>query len=216
VRVKRRMPSRLKVRGAALALALVGALLVAAPPPAVAAPVTYKVDVDHSGVGFSVRHFVTNVPGRFTDFEGTLRFDRQDPKASSVELIVRAASVDTANNDRDDHLRSPDFFDVQKFPTLTFTSASVVGKDANNLDVTGDLTIHGVTKRITVPVQFLGTAQAPRAEKAGFEAAFTINRKDFGISWNRVLDKGGAVLGDEVRITISIEANREQEAPKLP
>ncbi len=92
----------------------------------------------------------------------------------------------------------------------------MAGKDANNLEVTGDLTMHGVTRRITIPVRFLGTAPAPRAEKAGFEASFTLNRKDYGINWNRVLDKGGAVLGDEVRITISIEANREPEAPKAP
>ena len=179
-----------------------------------AEPAVYKIDVDHSGIGFSIRHFVSNVPGRFTDFEGTIRFDRQNPWTSGVELTVRAASIDTANNDRDDHLRSADFFDVQKFPTLTFTSTSVAGKDASNLEVTGDLTLHGVTKRVTVPVRFLGTAPAPRAEKAGFEATFTLNRKDYGISWNRVLDQGGAVLGDEVRITISIEANREPEAPK--
>lgn len=192
------------------------AFLLALAAPAAAQPALYKVDVDHSGVGFSIRHFVSNVPGRFTDFEGTIRFDRQSPAGSSVELIVHAASIDTANNDRDDHLRSADFFDVQKFPTLSFTSTSVAGKDANNLEVTGDLTMHGVTRRITIPVRFLGTAPAPRAEKAGFEASFTLNRKDYGINWNRVLDKGGAVLGDEVRITISIEANREPEAPKAP
>jgi polyisoprenoid-binding protein YceI len=172
-------------------------------------PAVYKVDVDHSGVGFSIRHFVSNVPGRFTDFAGILRFDRQNPAASSVELTVQASSIDTANNDRDDHLRGPDFFDVQKFPTLSFTSVSVSPKDASFFEVMGDLTLHGVTKRVTLPVQFLGVAQAPRAEKAGFETTFTLNRKDFGINWNRVIDAAGAVLGDEVRITISIEANRE-------
>lgn len=186
---------------------VVGSLLGAG--AARAEPAVYKVDVDHSGVGFSIRHFVSNVPGRFTDFAGTLRFDRQNPAASGVELTVQAASIDTANNDRDDHLRGPDFFDVQKFPTLTFTSVSVSAKDANDFEVTGDLTLHGVTKRITLPVRFLGAVQAPRAEKAGFEATFTLNRKDYGINWNRVLDTAGAVLGDEVRITISIEANRE-------
>lgn len=179
-------------------------------------PAVYKVDVDHSGVGFSIRHFVSNVPGRFTDFEGTIRFDRQNPAASGVELTIRAASIDTANNDRDDHLRSTDFFDVQRFPTLTFTSTEVTAKDANNLLVQGNLTIHGVTKQVTIPIAFLGTVQAPRGEKAGFEASFTLNRKDYGMSWNRVLDQGGAVLGDDVRVTISIEANREAPAPKAP
>jgi polyisoprenoid-binding protein YceI len=194
-------------------LATLAAVLVAT-TSARAEPLAYKIDVDHSGVGFSIRHFVSNVPGRFTDFNGTIRYDRQNPAASGVELTVRAASIDTANNDRDDHLRSADFFDVEKFPTFTFTSTSVTPKSAKTFEVTGDITLRGVTKRITIPATYLGLVQAPRGEKIGFEATFTLNRKDFGISWNRVLDTAGAVLGDEVKITIEIEANRETEAPK--
>ena len=122
---------------------------------------------------------------------------------------MRTASIDTGNGDRDQHLRSADFFDVQKFPTLTFTSAEVKARDANILEVTGDLTMHGVTRRITIPVQVLGTVKTPNGEKAGFEAIFTLNRKDFGISWNRVLDASGSVLSDEVKVTIEVEASRQ-------
>lgn len=183
------------------------------PAVALAEPVVYKVDADHSGVGFTIRHFVSNVPGRFRDFDGVIKYDKQNPAASSVEFTVKAASIDTGNNDRDEHLRGADFFDVQKFPTLTFTSTKVATKDADTLDVTGNLTMHGVTKPITIPVDVLGTVKTPNGEKAGFESSFTVNRKDYGIVWNRVLDAGGSVLGDDVKINISIEANRQAEKP---
>ncbi|HYU33826.1 MAG TPA: YceI family protein [Thermoanaerobaculia bacterium] len=183
-------------------------LALALPALAVAAPVTYKVDADHSGVNFSIRHFVTNVGGRFKDFDGTIQQDRDNPAGSKVEFTVQATSIDTDNDDRDKHLRSSDFFDVEKFPTLTFTSTQVKAQDKDTLEVTGDLTIHGVTKRITIPVDFLGTAKMPNGEKAGFQTQFTVNRKDFGIVWNRVMD-AGPILGDDVSITISVEANRQ-------
>lgn len=183
------------------------------PALALAEPVTYKVDADHSGVGFTIRHFVSNVPGRFRDFDGVIKYDKQNPAASSVEFTVKAASIDTSNNDRDEHLRGADFFDVQKFPTLTFTSTKVAAKDADTLDVTGNLTMHGVTKQITIPVEVLGSVKTPNGEKAGFESSFTVNRKDYGIVWNRVLDAGGSVLGDDVKINIAIEANRQMEKP---
>jgi polyisoprenoid-binding protein YceI len=173
---------------------------------------TYKVDADHSGVSFTIRHFVTNMPGRFRDFDGMIKYDPKNPAASSVEFTVQAASIDTANNNRDEHLRSKDFFDVEKFPTLTFTSTKVVPKGANALDVTGNLTMHGVTKQVTIPVEVLGFAKTPRGEKGGFETSFKVDRKEFGITWNNMMDSG-PVLGDEVKINIAIEANRQQEAP---
>jgi polyisoprenoid-binding protein YceI len=182
------------------------------PALAAADPVTYKVDADHSGVGFSIRHFVSNVSGRFRDFDGVVKYDKANPAASSVEFTVKAASIDTANNDRDEHLRSKDFFDVQKFPTLTFTSTKVVAKDANNLEVTGNLTMHGVTKPVTIPVSLLGTVKTPKGEKAGFETNFKLDRKEYGINWNNVLDSG-PVLGDDVKVNIEIEANRQEAAP---
>jgi polyisoprenoid-binding protein YceI len=189
------------------------ALSLLLPALAAAEPATYKVDTSHSGVRFTIRHFVSNVPGNFRDFDGVIKYDKQNPAASSVELTVKAASINTENNDRDEHLRGADFFDVAKFPTLTFTSTKVTAKDANNLEVTGNLTLHGVTKQVTIPVEVLGSVKTPNGEKAGFETNFTINRKDYGIVWNRVLDAGGSVLGDDVKVNISIEANRQMEKP---
>ena len=145
------------------------------------------------------------MPGRFTDFDGTIKYDKQNPAASSVEFTVQAASIDTDNPDRDKHLRSEDFFDVEKYPTLTFASVEAKVVDATTLEVTGDLTLRGVTHRITIPVQLLGTMKTPGGEKAGFETSFTINRKDYGVSWNRVLESG-TMLGDDVNIKIDIEA----------
>jgi polyisoprenoid-binding protein YceI len=193
-------------------VALLAAL--ALPARAAAEPMVYKVDPDYSSVSFTVRHFVSNVPGRFTEFDGTIRHDKQSPAASSVSFTVQAASIVTDNADRDDELRSASFFDVKKFPMLTFTSSEVKAKDAATLEVTGDLTLHGVTRRVTLPVRLLGTVPTPSGEKAGFETTFTINRKDFGITWNRILDPGGPILGDEVKITIAVEASGQ--APGQP
>ena len=196
------------VRSKAIIQALSLALLL--PALAAAELAVYKVDAGHSGVNFTIRHFVTNTPGRFKDFDGTIKYDKQNPAASSVEFTIKTPSIDTDNDDRDNHLRGGDFFEVEKFPTMTFVSKKVAAKDADTLEVTGDLTIKGVTKPITIPVEVLGTAKTPNGEKAGFESSFTINRKDYGISWNRVMDSG-AVLGDDVKVTVSIEANRQQE-----
>lgn len=188
------------------------ALALLLPALVLAAPAAYKVDADHSSVGFSIRHFVSNVTGRFGDFEGAIKYDKDNPAASSVEFTVKTASIDTGNADRDNHLRAADFFDAPKFPTMTFTSTKVAAKGANTLEVTGNFTMHGVTKQITIPVEFLGTVKTPRGEKAGFETHFTINRKEYGVNWNNVMDSG-PVLGDEVKINIDIEANKQADAP---
>lgn len=180
---------------------------------AAADPAVYKVDPDHSGVSFSIRHFVSNVRGRFKEFDGVIKYDKANPAASSVSFTVQAKSIDTDNGDRDNHLRSPDFFDAEKYPTLTFSSTSVKAVDADTLEVTGDLTIRGVTKKVTVPVEVLGSVKTPRGEKAGFETAFKVDRKEYGITWNRALDTGGAILGDDVKIEISIESDRQADAP---
>lgn len=183
---------------------------------AAADPVVYKVDPDHSGVSFTIRHFVSNVSGRFKDFDGVIKYDKANPAASSVSFTVQAKSIDTDNDDRDNHLRSPDFFDTEKFPTLTFSSTSVKAVDADTLEVTGDLTIKGVTRKVTIPVDLLGSVKTPRGEKAGFETSFKLDRKEYGITWNRALDTGGAVLGDDVKVSISIESDRQADAPAKP
>ena len=155
---------------------------------------------------------MSNVEGRFNDFAGTIQLRPAEPGGSSVEFAVKAASIDTNNERRDNHLRSADFFDAEKFPELTFKSTKVVPKDADTLEVTGDLTIHGVTKQVTVPVEILGFQDlAEGNQKAGFETSFTVNRKDYGIVWDRMLDTGGTMLGDQVKITLAIEADKQLE-----
>jgi polyisoprenoid-binding protein YceI len=166
-----------------------------------------EIDRSHSDVAFQVRHLLSKVRGRFADFSGTIEFDAARPEHSRVEVAIQAASIDTAEPDRDQHLRSADFFDVEKFPTLTFTSTSVTPRGADTYDVGGDLTIHGVTKHVTLPASFLGTAQDPWGNlKFVFEAELTLNRKDFGLLWNAALETGGFLVGDEVKVTLSVQA----------
>ncbi len=163
------------------------------------------VDKPHSAVTFTVRHLVSQVPGAFNDFDGTVRFDPADPAGAAADITVQASSIDTGNAKRDEHLRSADFFDVAKFPTLTFKSEKVTAKSKDEYELTGALSMHGVTRTVTVPVKFLGAMDAPK--KAGFQAVFTVNRKDYGIVWNKTLDAGGMVLGDDVTVTINFQLN---------
>lgn len=176
------------------------------PLAASAQPTTWVVDPVHSNVGFKVRHFFTPVGGQFKDFAGTIVYDAENPAQSKVEVVVQAESIDTDNDRRDGHLRSPDFFDVAEYPTLSFTSKKVVAQ-GDDLAVTGDLTIHGVTKEVTLPVQVLGMM----GDKAGFATEFTVDRQEYGVSWNRVLDQGGTILGDEVTVELTFEVDRKVE-----
>ena len=174
---------------------------------------TYSVDPSHSEVGFTVRHLVSNVRGRFNDFSGKVNMDPKNMTAASVEFHIKATSIDTAVPDRDKHLRSADFFDVDKFPEITFKSDSVKAAGKDKYDVTGTLTIHGVSKKVTLPVSFLGQAKDPwGGTRAGFETATTLNRKDYGIVWNKAVDNGGVLLGDDVKVNINIEAKVEAPA----
>ncbi|HLX06315.1 MAG TPA: YceI family protein [Thermoanaerobaculia bacterium] len=181
---------------------------------AAAQPAVYKADPVHSKVGFSIRHFVSEVDGRFGDFDGAVKFDAQHPADSGVQFTIQAASINTNNEARDKHLKSPDFFDAAKFPTLSFTSTKVTPKGDKTFDVTGNLTIKGVTKTVTVPAKFRGEMKTAMGERAGFESSFTINRLDYGVSWNRAVEGGGAMLGDDVDISIRIEAVRQPAAAK--
>jgi polyisoprenoid-binding protein YceI len=168
---------------------------------------TYKIDRAHSEVVFQIRHLVTKVRGRFGDFEGIVQLNEDRPEVSSVEFTIKAASIDTNEKDRDTHLRSADFFDVEQFPNITFRSRKVVKKSNESFDVTGDLAIHGVTKEIVLPMTHLGKAKDPWGnERVGFESEITLNRKDFGLMWNAPLEIGGFLVGDDVRVSLSVQA----------
>jgi polyisoprenoid-binding protein YceI len=189
---------------AVTAVAALAALVLAA--GASAAPATYTVDPGHSEVSFQVRHLVTKVRGTFGEFDGTVVKDDANPAASSVQFTVQVASIDTGIADRDNHLRSADFFDVAQHPTLTFKSTKVERVSDSEWKVTGPLTIHGVTKEVTLPVTFDGELKDPWGNvKGGFSTATRLDRKDFGINWNKALDTGGVLLGDEVDVQINLE-----------
>jgi polyisoprenoid-binding protein YceI len=189
-------------------------LLAVVAPAAHAAATTYAIDRGHTLVGFSVRHFVTQVQGKFTEFEGSIVYDPEHPETSSVEFTVQATSIDTAVKRRDDHLRSPDFFDAAKFPTLSFKSTKVVPTGKEAAAVTGELTLHGVTKTITASVKLTGVMDSKQfGKQAGFQTSFTIDRKDYGIVWNKVMDVGGMMLGDEVTINLDVAAVFRPKTP---
>jgi polyisoprenoid-binding protein YceI len=173
---------------------------------------TYVIDKGHSDASFQIRHMVSKVRGRFTDFGGTILVDHAKPEASSVTFTLKTASIDTNNADRDKDLRSANFFDVTKFPELTFKGSKIVSKGNDHFEVTGTLTLHGVSKEVAVGVNALGFAKDPwGGERAGFEVTTTLNRKDFGLVWNKTLDTGGLLLGEEVPVTINIEAVKKKE-----
>lgn len=168
---------------------------------------TFAIDKTHSEVTFQVRHLVTKVRGRFTDFSGTIRFDEAHPEQASLSFTINAASIDTGTPDRDAHLRSDDFFAVDKYPAITFVSSRVTKKSAELFEVEGTLTIRDKAKQLTPPVTYLGAAVDPWGNsRVGFEAEITINRKDFGLNWNAALEAGGFLVGDEVKISVSVQA----------
>jgi polyisoprenoid-binding protein YceI len=174
---------------------------------------TYAIDPGHSEVSFQIRHLVSNVRGRFNEFSGAVQLDPKNLPASSVEFHIKATSIDTNVADRDKHLRSPDFFDVAKFPEITFKSESIKPAGKDKYDVTGTLTMHGVSKKVTLPVSYLGQVKDPWGNtRAGFETETKLNRKEYGIEWNKVLDSGGAMLGDDVSVAINLETVKKDPA----
>jgi polyisoprenoid-binding protein YceI len=174
---------------------------------AIATATSYGIDKAHSEVTFQVRHLLTKVRGRFSDFSGTIEFDEEDPEHSSVNVEVQAASIDTNERDRDVHLRSADFFDVANFPALAFRSTGIRRRGDTRFELTGQLTIHGVTKPVSLDVTLLGKAKDPWGnERIAFEAEATVNRKDFGLTWNAALETGGFLVGDDVTISVSVQA----------
>ena len=192
-------------------VAVAAALTVAAALPAHAATDTWSIDKEHSTVSFQVRHLLTKVRGQFETFRGTVLLDPQHPEQGSVEFTIDAGSIDTDNAKRDEHLRAPDFFDVAAHPQITFKSRKVVALAPNRFAVAGTLTLHGVAREVTLPVELAGTSKDPWGNvRAGFSTSLTLDRKDYGITWNKSLDGGGALLGDDVEIDIQLEAIRQQ------
>ncbi len=173
----------------------------------------WSFDTAHSSIGFTVRHLmISKVRGHFGRWTGTFDYDEQDPTRSRLEVQIDAASIDTREDKRDAHLRSPDFFDVEKYPQLTFKSTRVERDGGDDFVVTGDLAIHGVTRAVSLKVEGLGRSKDPwGGERVGFSASTSINRKDFGLHWNVALETGGVLVGEKIEIAIEIEAVRAVE-----
>ena len=170
---------------------------------------TYVFDKVHSTMGFQVRHLFSKVPGKFDDFAGKIQFDEANPENSTVEVKIKTASVDTGVAMRDKDLRSPNFFDVEKFPEITFTSKSVKRTGETTGEVTGDLTMHGVTKQVVLNVELLGKGAGMEGKAvSGWEAKTNLKRSEFGLSWNKMIE-GTQVVGDDVEIDLHVEADKE-------
>ena len=175
---------------------------------------TWEIDSAHTDVGFSVKHLmISTVRGRFSDVRGTIRIDDEDLATAIIQVEIAAASIDTRQQQRDDHLRSADFFDVERYPVITFKSAGVTQTGADRLRVDGALTIKGVTREVALDVEVLGQTKDPWGnERAAFSATTSINRQEFGLTWNQVLETGGVMVGDRIDIAIDIEAVRQVAA----
>lgn len=169
---------------------------------------TWNIDTSHSGVHFSIRHMViAKVRGAFDRWQGTFELDEANPAASKVAVRIEAASINTREEKRDAHLRSADFFDVATYPELTFDSTRVEKLDDEHYKVTGNLTIHGVTKEVVLDAESLGTGKDPWGnDRIAFQAQTSVNRKDFGLSWNQALETGGVLVGEKVEISLDIQA----------
>ena len=169
---------------------------------------TYTLDPAHTLIGFVARHaMVTKVRGSFDEFAGTAVLDGTNPANSRVEVTIEAASIDTRNAQRDEHLRGNDFLAMQEYPKITFASTGVRQAGETTFEVTGDLTIKGVTNEITIPFEFEGAAKDPFGnERVGFEGSVTINRRDYGVTWNAALEGGGVLVSDKVTLEFEISA----------
>jgi polyisoprenoid-binding protein YceI len=168
----------------------------------------YTLDPTHTRIGFVARHaMVTKVRGAFNEFEGSAVLDGENPEKSSAKVVIKAASIDTRNEQRDQHLRTNDFLDPETYPEITFVSTGVTVVDENNYELAGDLTVKGVTKSVTIPFAFEGAAKDPFGNtRVGFEGSVTINRKDFGITWNAALETGGVLVSDKITLEFEVSA----------
>jgi len=187
----------------------IAALLILIALSALSQADTLKIDPVHSTVGFKIRHLFANVTGRFTDVSGTINVDPAHPGNASVNATIAIKSIDTANAMRDKDLRGPNFFESDKFPTMTFQSSKVVLSGTQEADLTGDLTLHGVTKPVTLHVQFLGKGPGMMGgTTTGWEATGSINRSDYGLTWSKTIE-GTKLVGDDVSIDLEITADEK-------
>lgn len=170
----------------------------------------YTIDTAHSTIGFTVRHaMVTNVKGKFNDFSGSLHLDGSDPSASTASIDVKMDSIDTGSEDRDGHLKSADFFKIEEFPTMTFRSTKAEALGDEDYRITGDLTVLGTTKPLTIDLEFNGAAKDPFGnERVGFEGKAEIKRSEWGLTWNAALETGGVLISDKIKLTFDISAIR--------
>lgn len=167
---------------------------------------TYQIDPVHSNVAFKVKHLFTFVNGRFDDVSGTITLDREKPENSTVAVKIEAKSINTANEKRDGHLRTADFFEVEKYPAITFQSKSVKLTGEKTADIVGDLTLHGITKEVTLKAQLLGEGPGMQGEKlTGWRAETALKRSDFGMTWGKIIE-GTPLVGDDVEIILDVEA----------
>lgn len=171
----------------------------------------WRVDPTHSNIEFAVKHLmIATVRGRFADVDGTVTYDESRPSNSRVEVSIKAATIDTRAADRDAHLRSPDFLDVERYPEITFRSTAVESAGPGRLVVMGDLTIHGVTRPVSLDVTQEGRGKDPwGGERMGFAGSTTIDRREFGLTWNQALEHGGWLVGHELKIRLEIELVRQ-------
>ena len=174
----------------------------------------YAIDPAHTNVGFSVQHLVINrVHGNFTAVSGEILYDEEDVTRSSVKVVIQTASINTNQADRDKHLKSADFFDAEKYPEITFQSTKIEKRDKEGYLCVGTLTMHGVSKEVAIPFEVTGKVKDPRGKtRIGIEANLTLNRLDYGISWNKALEGGGLVVGNSVRIALNVEAIKQEAA----
>jgi polyisoprenoid-binding protein YceI len=172
---------------------------------------TYAIDPAHSRVGFVARHaMITKVRGSFDEFEGSGVLDAAHPENSSLQLTIKTNSIDTRNSDRDNHLRSNDFFDMEKYPEIKFVSTNVAKVDDTHFDVTGDLTVKDTTKPVTIRIEYTGSAVDPFGNhRVGLEGSTTINRKDWGVNWNAVLEAGGMLVSEKVDLEFEVSAIKQ-------
>jgi polyisoprenoid-binding protein YceI len=192
---------------ASLVTALAAVTLLAA-TPVQAAPETYNVDPEHTAVTFSIRHLFSKVPGRFSTFSGIVQIDESQLEHGSVEFTIETASIDTNEPARDRHLRSDAFFDADNHPQITFRSTKVRKTGEDKLEVDGELSIRGISKTVTLDVEVLGFGELYGVRRAAFEIRTRIDRHDFKVSWNDVVEGGGLILGDDVDILINLEAKK--------